>query len=325
MIGEILSSKLAEVAAVRPVDRERAFAYAYLVSAPHSGSTLLACLLGAHPEISSVGEFGSDWSKEELLCSCGVGYLECSFWREWMELARREGIDFDVAKPDLNLEPRPQAGFVESLFYHLFPFKLQDWLRDLLYIPGTALQSEARRRVERGVRLARLLCETQGTRVFFDSTKNAMQIRFLAGQRGLRLKVVSLIRDGRGVMCSLMKHYGTSPEAAIDNWLWSIRNQERAVAHYMKSVDVLQIRLEDLCRDPELQMRRLFEFLDVSPAAQLDYSDTSTRHVTGNTMRLKFDGVIRADESWRTKLTSTQLQLFASRAGRINRRYGYAD
>lgn len=319
-----MSSFLAETSDARPAGREAQFTYAYLVSAPHSGSTLLACLLAAHPEISSVGEFGSEWPKEELLCSCGRRYEQCDFWREWMSLARREGIDFDVAKPGLNLEPGPQAGFAENVFYHLFPLKAADRVRDLFF-GRAALRLVADQRIERGVRLARLLCQARDTRVFFDSTKNPLQVRFLVRHPGLRLKIVSLIRDGRGVMHSTMKHYRKSADEAIGVWLWSLRNQQRVLDHYMNSADVFQLRLEDFCRDPQIHLRRLLEFLEVSPDAKLDHSDPSARHVTGNTMRLKFDGVIRADESWRSKLSASDLRLFEKRAGLVNRRHGYMD
>lgn len=33
--------------------------HAYLSSAPHAGSTTIVLLLGAHPEVSTVGEFGA--------------------------------------------------------------------------------------------------------------------------------------------------------------------------------------------------------------------------------------------------------------------------
>ena len=301
------------------------FTYAYLVSPAHSGSTLLACLVGAHPQVSSVGEFSSEWPKEGLLCSCGKSYFECELWSNWVARARDEGIDFDLADPRLLLHPRPGAGFIEDLFFHQFRWKIIDNLRDRFYRPGSSQRRRAMEYIDRGVRMAKLLCRIQRTDVFFDTTKNPLQVRFLAGYPGLRFKVVSLIRDGRGMVHSLMKHYGKSLDQAIDDWIYSLLNQRRAIAHYMKPETVFCLRLEDFCRDPDGHMKRLFNFLDVDPEAPLECSDPTQRHITGNGMRLSFDGTIRSDESWRKKLTPGELRRFELRAGELNRSQGYCD
>lgn len=45
--------------------------YVYLQSVEHSGSTLIACLVDAHPEVTGVGEFGTPFSPQGN-CSCGA-------------------------------------------------------------------------------------------------------------------------------------------------------------------------------------------------------------------------------------------------------------
>jgi hypothetical protein len=299
------------------------FTYVYLASVEHSGSTVLACLLAAHPAISSVGEFGSDFP-ELGRCSCGSAYAECPFWKGWAALAAGDGIDFKIGNPQINLGTRKAGGLRERFFYYQFPWRQLDRLRDWVFGAGDPLHRGAATAIERSVHLAKLLCATEGTSVFLDTTKNPLQIKFLRRYTGVRLKLIALVRDGRGVMNSLVKNEAYSPDQAIASWLWGNRNIERAVAHYMNEADVFRLRLEDLWQDPVNVRRRLFEFLGVDPDVPLDYRDKSRRHIVGNRTRHVFDGSIRADESWRKELSEEHAALFRSRAGWLNRRYGYS-
>lgn len=297
------------------------FTYVYLNSVEHSGSTLIACLLGAHPEISSVGEFGTHFSREGT-CSCGARYGDCGFWRNWVQRAREEGIDFEIGKPGIDLRPTPNDGRWGDLYYHLFPWRPLDRLRDLLFGPFSTLSRQAAEAVRKSERLAGLMCEMDGTRVFFDSTKNPLQIRFLARYATVPLKLICLVRDGRGVMNSLMEKERYTPEQAVSAWLWGNRNMERS-RRYLPPDRVLFLRLEDLCTDFEGTLDALFRFADVDRGVRPDYRDKHDLHIVGNRMRHTFAGEIRYDESWRQRLSPVHLDLFAARAGALNRAYGY--
>lgn len=297
--------------------------YVYLHSVEHSGSTLIACLVGAHPEVSGVGEFGTPFSPDGN-CSCGATYAACGFWSAWIEEARAQGVDFALGRPGINLLPAPGGGRREDLFYHLFPSGALDRARDLLFPAGSPLARRARAAVDKSERLARILCDMEGSRVFFDSTKNSLQIPFLARHLTSPLKVVSLVRDGRGVMNSLIEKEKYTPEQAVAAWMWGNRNLQRA-ERYVAPAHLFRVRLEDLCREPEATLRALFHFLEVDPDVRLDYADRSRRHIVGNRMRHVFTGEIRSDESWRGKLSPELLALFERRAGALNRSLGYTD
>lgn len=55
----------------------------YLAAASHSGTTMTAMLLGAHPDLCSVGELKAVnlGDKESYLCSCKTLASECDFWQ----------------------------------------------------------------------------------------------------------------------------------------------------------------------------------------------------------------------------------------------------
>jgi len=60
----------------------------YIVSLPHSGSTILGYILSEHPSVVFLGEIdyglaklrGAHGSAEKLFCSCGSRADECLFW-----------------------------------------------------------------------------------------------------------------------------------------------------------------------------------------------------------------------------------------------------
>ena len=73
-----------------------------------SGATLLAFLLGAHPEVATVGEMSGLIAREDpetYLCSCGQRIRSCGFWRAVAAEMWDRGHAFDVARfgTDLSL------------------------------------------------------------------------------------------------------------------------------------------------------------------------------------------------------------------------------
>lgn len=299
------------------------FTYAYLVSVEHSGSTLMACLADGHPRISSVGEFGTPFRPTNKCC-CGVTFGECDLYNRWQKEAAAEGLDLTIGSLDINLAPGPGDGRRADLFYHLFPNRALDRMRDLLFPPSSALSRHARDAVERSERLARILCRMEGTDVFFDTTKNPLQVRFLARYLRAPLKVVCMIRDGRGVMNSLIEKEKYPPDKAIAVWLWGIRQLER-LQRYVPPQDLRVYRLEDFCGTPAEHLKDLFGFLGVDEGVTPDCSDPSRRHVIGNRMRLSFTGEIRKEEGWRERLPPELIRMFEDRAGAVNRGLGYGD
>lgn len=312
--------------------------YVYLVSPPHSGSTLIACLLAVHPRVSTVGEFGSAFRTDEP-CSCGVPYDKCSFWGDWIQRAAKRGIDFTLGNPGINLEPGNDVDFyepervkrlshrltdlLEDIYYHEFAVRSANHLRDSAFRFLPARNRRSREAVDKSRCMAELLVEMDDTSVFLDTTKNPLQPRFLSHSANIDLKVIDLVRDGRGVMNSLMKHYSLSPRKAISCWLWATRNAARVTAQYLNPDQVYRLRIEDLWANPQRAVRDLCRFIGVDESLPLNFADRSGQHLIGNMMRLTFDGEIRPDEKWKRMLTRADLALFEQLAGKRNRDLGY--
>jgi hypothetical protein len=80
-------------------------------------------------------------------------------------------------------------------------------------------------------------------------------------------KFIHLLRDGVDVVSSWIRYapYTDDLEGAIQKWRWSVRlAREFLDAHPEKGIEV---RYEDLVRDPEREMRTICDFLGLSFAA----------------------------------------------------------
>lgn len=272
--------------------------YAYIAGLSHSGSTLLAFLLNAHPELVSIGEasrvgdFLPDrWKTHNDLCSCGKPFFYCEFWNRVLAglAARRyglqEGDPFDRPEAERAQAQRKWLAFVAAVL------------------------------------------DVSGAGGFVDASKVSSYISQLTAHPGLDLKVISLLRDGRGVVSSWMKRLvDTPPEKVVEGWV----RQELDRAAWLKPVPadrVLRVRYEDLCASPNETLVKIFTFLQVDPHvdAAAGYKSTAVHHVIGNQMRLTEDEKIVLDETWRTELDPQILDRFAELGGEINARNGYAD
>jgi hypothetical protein len=295
--------------------------YIYLCSPAHSGSTLLACLAAAHPNISTVGEYCVPLS-ETSLCSCNQPYAECSFWQEWIKLVNDSGIDFSPSGVKRWVGRREGESIWDAAFYRSYCWPSIDRVRDLVF-SHSEKQRSAESKIVRLVRIAQLLCELEGTNAFVDTSKNSACVRFLLKQHLMPLRVISLVRDGRGTVCSLMKWYGKSLRTAVVEWKHSIQQAQYALRNVPPEC-VLQLRYEELVTDFEPSLDRFYRFCGVDPNAPLDFSP-DRRHIIGNAMRHTFDGNTHLDEAWRERLTKADLNYFDANAGTLNRSLGYAN
>ena len=110
---------------------------------------------------------------------------------------------------------------------------------------------------------------------------------------------------------------------AANQWLRS--NQEaEAFLRTVPPESYIQIRYEDLCRDPVATIESVHEFLGISAEGEgvLKFREFP-HHVVGNGMRLDGDSRIVLDDRWRAVLDERDLATFDQIAGDLNRSYGY--
>jgi len=272
----------------------------FVVGAPRSGTSLLARMLDAHPAIGLADE----------LCFFDI------------VLSAQSEV------PELD-SPERIARFLELL-------PRMDHVR--FWADGEALIAAAADRLRADpapsyARFYRYLMEARaaavGARRFGEKTP--WNVRHLEALEALfpNARFVHIVRDPRAVVASKRKLPRTSTDVVTNAVKWSI--DVAAAGRYRDSsperaARLLEIRYEDLVRNPEPVLRRLTDFLgEPFDPAMLTFTEAGTPAFKDQPWR---DGVRRplfdsSLASWRNEFTPAQLWLVQrlTRAGMA--RYGY--
>jgi len=297
---------------------------AYILSPSYSGSTLLTFLLARHPQIATVGElkatrFGSDIN--EYPCSCGCLFLECPFWRKVEERMRQKERDFSLRGfetyfrasgdklADLLLRVSVRNGLFEKA-RHL-------WLAS--WPPATRALREI---ASQNLAFIDTVTEMQKAQVFLDSSKEAVRLLHFRRATDLDIRVIQLVRDGRGFVNSFRNHTQSSIRTAAREWVHTQQECRRVLGAF-RADQRIRIRYEDICSDTQGAIRRLHEFLGLSAMEDPLENTTTELHILGNKMRLQPLREIKLDEKWRSALSPRDLADFERVAGNMNREFGY--
>jgi len=302
--------------------------FAFILAHSFSGSTLLSFLLGAHPEIATVGEMfiAPSHNIESYPCSCGVPIERCPFWRQVSEKMAARGVPFDVRSADASLTAASYGPLGSRVVWAEPRGPFLEGIRRiaLALLPG--VRRELDRRIAVNHHLAETVLDLCNARVFVDATKRPGRALLLRRHPQLDLQVIHLVRDGRAVARSTVRNLGRTVEDGARSWAASVQRSEDLRRSFAPE-RWLTVRHEDLCRDPGGTLARIFGFLDVSPDLErddfLDFRGCD-HHIIGNRMRLSRASEIRLDERWRTELTPDQRRKVERIAGPELLRYSYA-
>jgi hypothetical protein len=197
---------------------------------------------------------------------------------------------------------------------------------------------------QRNMQLLSVLHELTGARVIVDSSKLPLRLKYLLDVPDIETRVIRLVRDGRAVALTYTDewNFADASEPALRGggngarrpppqrdiaagareWRRSNESADCVVARLPRE-QWLQVRYEDLAVRPEAELRRICEFLGLTPEQVTLNFRARPQHVIGNGMRLDRTSDIRLDERWREHLSAADLEAFDRVAGGLNRRYGY--
>lgn len=296
----------------------------YVTSHAYSGSTLLAFLLGAHPDVATVGEMTGVIERldpAQYACSCGQFLNACPFWLSFTAAMLRRGQSFDIRKFGTRFRARDHRMSDRIIRAAVQPRALE-LVRSaaLKVLPGP--RRRLRALLARNLAFIESVCEVDGGTVFVDISKLPGRTLHLRRLSELDVRIIHLIRDARGVMASSMKNMGIRAPEAAQSWCRELAEAER-LRQQFDPERWLQLRYEDLCRKPDFELARVFRFIGVDPARNVRDLASVRQHILGNDMRLSNAGEIRLDETWRTKLNADDLAAYQEISGAANRRYGY--
>jgi hypothetical protein len=293
----------------------------YIYSAAHSGSTLLAMQLAKHPEIATVGELsGTPYrARPGYKCSCGRELQECGFWHEVSAAMARRGFSYSAttAETDIRNASNP---FARRLLKPMHRGPLLELARDVGMLLAPGCRFHIRHHQNLKAALVESIVECTGKPWVIDSSKSGVQLKYHLRNPRLDVKVIWLVRDGRGVALSIRRNQGASlPHAAYH---WRRRNEEAgAVVGRLDPSRWTQVRYEALCAEPQRTLERLWQFIGVAPS--INGHAAPQYHVLGHISRLNGAASIQLNEKWRTELSADDLRTFEVVAGPLNRKLGY--
>lgn len=295
----------------------------YILGASHSGTTLTAMVLGALPDVCTIGELKLSHlgDPERYSCSCGTLIRACPFWCNVRNRMAARGQSFDVADAGTDVFDMPSA-YVRRLLRPLCRGRKLEKLRDLALSLSSTWRMGLPRLQHQNAELIRAVCELNGVSTIVDSSKTAIRAKYLLQNEALDVRIVRLVRDGRGTAhIYILERNDPMPAAAME-WKRSTREGEA----FLAGVDParwIEVRYEELCRDPATTLARICRFADVPFDGEVRCFRSNEHHIVGNYMRMESTTAIKLDDRWRSVFTPQQLAEFEAVAGELNRKYGY--
>ena len=307
---------------------------AYICSAARSGSTLLNQLIGTHPNALPAGEIARLSKNIALntICSCGDPVRKCAFWLPTIDKLGRD-IGKDLWKDPYALD----LGFIRAVsevdrgrqtrWYLVKRSAYMGWLELLNAVSidtsKSYLSSQYQHWIRENLRVQDALRERSGRSVVVDSSKGFRIAAGLYRSRPESTRIILLARDGRGVIASYLRS-GASLRDSVKNWKVYYERSMRWMERNVAPEHVLHVHYEDLVRNPDEALGRIFAFLGLPAMRKFDDERRSEGHIlAGNRGTLRSSG-INSDERWKSELSSGQIDYFWKLAGPTMDKLGYA-
>ncbi len=269
--------------------------------------------------------------------------MECEFWTQIRSGMRNRQCDFSMSDPGTSVYQCPSR-YAHRFLQPLYRGKTLELVRDLALLSSATWRKHLARFKRNYHALAATALEVGDARILVDSSKQALQLKYLLSVPDLDVKVLRLVRDGRAVALTGIdkatfadaidpalryggagKHDGSQGDSmtqATRNWLRSNEAGDSLVSQLDPS-QWMRLRYEDLCQNPAKTLEAICGFLDLDPAGiRLDFR-SAKNHVVGNGMRFDKSSDIQLDERWRDYLSADDLKEFDRLGGKLNSSYGY--
>ena len=301
-----------------------------IIGSGRSGSTVLDIVLGSHPNIEGVGALSklprSGWIPDDnRRCACGSPIHTCVYWNGVYE-RWKDTVGPDALTRYVDLQTR-------------YEHSTKRWPRLLL---------EEATRSPRFLEYAQMTAalygaigEVSGKPVILDSSKKPIRTYALIATGAIDVRVLHLVRDGRGVVWSRLKPLPRDVDAGVPlarpptpPWRttlhWAQANLESEwVTRRAGKLNSARIGYEGLVETPGALLKRISpivgeDLTEVMEGIESGEAMLAGHRVGGNRMRFTGDVRLRPDLEWTTKLSPTDGDTFWRLAGWLARRYGYA-
>lgn len=288
----------------------------YIVSSRYSGTTLLSAILGAHPDISTIGERKKFYIKSlrpggkgRFDCSCGKLYSECEYWT-----AIRDEVIAKIPDSYLRTDVTQFRLYQNNLLNKTGRRITKNLIANNRSIGFTPFAGRIREMCEVNKHIVNSTLQLDDNEVFVDSSKPIHHALYLSLIEDFDFYVVYMIRDPRAQAASGMKYHKWSPEKAAHTWLrehsgirkvfntWNVKKYEMTYGRF--------------CREPMLHLKEILDFAGVDKSqASLDFRSTS-KHFSGNKRMLKAKTTeITERKDWLEQLSAQEIKTIEGIAG----------
>lgn len=302
-----------------------------ICSAGHSGSTMLDMIIGAHPKCESLGELLMLPMEFALNhpCTCGNEIRVCPLWSR---VAENLGLDVEGDPYALNLgyirasiraDPRVMR---RAYIWRVKFFMGLNYLR-LRY--GISFPKMLMHHFNDGIintmRVFKIVRQLTGKSIVVDSSKQHSRAVSLYLSAPEETRLIMLVRDGRGVFYSQLKLHSGQRQGLIA-WKSYYSHLLPLLERYVPEQHVMRLRYEDLVMYPELECRRICDFLGITfYPKMIDFTSVIHHNVNGNRMRRSKNSELYLDDKWKNELSVADIKYFEQHAGSMNRGFGYKD
>jgi hypothetical protein len=265
----------------------------YIMGDGRSGSTVLATLLGNHPQVTSVGEL-SKWPGFEGRPKQGddkEGLVQ--FWSDVLTAYQNQHTDTSFSQLVDVQNQFEDYGRLPSVLLGRTP----RWAREIYH--------------NHTIKLVRAITEVTGDNVLVDSSKRMGRAHMLTRNPYVDAKVIHIVRDPRGALWSQMKRdveqKHKKPLQALGHY-WLKNFSCHLVSWFSRDKQVMRVRYEDLSLRSKDVLTRLEAFLGM-PLEPLQEQVAADRPLVvehlldGNRLRRQRELRLRIDEAWRSGLS----------------------
>jgi REP element-mobilizing transposase RayT len=252
-----------------------------LISAhSRSGSTVLDRILAQVNGAFTVGELRHVWQRsfvENQLCGCGVSFNNCDIWRS---VIKNACIDKEYAHRMVELNKKVDR------------FKRIPQIKHST-IRSRSIENAISEYIDGIYKIYASIQSTINPEFIIDSSKSPSYAMLLQNISNIDLRIVHLVRDSRAVAYSrlIKKHrpeihwkneYTRVTPAYKTALHWNLIN--RAIESLKDKSSLLQLRYEDVIKDPVTAVKDLLKFVDAG--------DIGVSHINGNIIELKPDHTV---------------------------------
>lgn len=309
----------------------------YVIAQGHTGSTLLDCVLGTHPEIVSSGELRYlNWQlwrtkkvkasvKAQNICTCQQNFRDCNYWSQvFKDLKDKTGVDivadplsFDTAYFN-QFSHRNRDGKKPSYLDKIKAFLVREWLEKGYSLKKIQyFEPKIKLWLHNNWNLYQSMAKVANKSIVVDSSKHLMIALLLQQYQPDNVNLLFLHRSTKGFIAS-KKKWSKKRNKPFDLHQAILEKDkfEKRVEKYKKNIPnlrFLDIDYETLAENPYTVIKKVVTYFNLNPSKGFSdeafYINPSEQHiVAGNPMRYRGKQQVVYDDRWKKELTDDELQ-----------------